>query len=121
MVNDKLNDKLNNEQADRKLVQVLLRSGLVLSLILMVAGLLVNVVAGHTEPTSVAMSDLLSESLVLGDRLLGFGVLALSLTPVLRVLTLTLIWTREKDWKFVGVSLLVMVALIVSVALGGHA
>tara|TARA_B110001454_G_scaffold219191_1_gene251092 strand:+ start:9021 stop:9371 length:351 start_codon:yes stop_codon:yes gene_type:complete len=114
----------NNIQAppsDRKLVQFLLRSGLIISMLLMVAGLIVNVSTGHIESVSVGMFELLGESLSLGDRLLGIGVLVLALTPALRVLTLTALWTREKDWKFVGISVVVIIALIISVSLGGHA
>lgn len=114
----------NNSPApasDRKLVQLLLRSGLVISMLLMVAGLFVNVSTGHIESVPVGMFDLMNESMLLGDRLLGFGVLVLSLTPAMRVLTLTALWTREKDWKFVGISIIVIIALIISVSLGGHA
>ena len=114
----------NNSPAsslDRKLVQLLLRSGLVISMLLMGAGLIVNISTGHIESVSVGMFDLMNESMLLGDRLLGIGVLVLSLTPALRVITLTVLWTREKDWKFVGISIVVIIALIVSVSLGGHA
>jgi uncharacterized membrane protein len=107
--------------SDRKLVQFFLRSGLVISMILMMMGLVVNMSTGYNEAVPVAMFELFDESLMLGDRLLGFGVLILSLTPAIRVITLTILWTREKDWKFVGISIVVITALIISVALGGHA
>lgn len=105
----------------RKLVQFLLRVGLVLSMILMVTGLFVNVASGHVQSVVVPMFDLLKESLSVGDRLLGMGVLILALTPLIRVITLTLLWMKEKDWKFVGISILVIIALMISVSLGGHA
>lgn len=86
----------------------------------MMIGLVINISAGHIEPVPIGMFELLSESLTLGDRLLGIGVLVLALTPAIRVITLTILWTREKDWKFVGVSVMVIIALIISVSLGGH-
>lgn len=92
-----------------------------ISMVLMMAGLIVNISTGHIESVSVPMFGLFSDSLALGDRLLGIGVLVLALTPALRVVTLTILWTREKDWKFVGISVLVIIALIISVTLGGHA
>jgi len=107
--------------SDRKRVQFLLRSGLIVSMVLMTIGLVININNGHIESVPVAMFDLLNESLTLGDRLLGLGVLVLALTPAIRVLTLTILWTREKDWKFVGISILVIIALIISITLGGHA
>lgn len=89
-------------------------------MILMLAGLAVNISTGHIESAPVAMFELLSESLTLGNRLLGMGVLILALTPAIRVVTLTILWTRERDWKFVGISIVVIISLIISVVLGGH-
>lgn len=90
-------------------------------MILMMIGLVINMSTGHTKSVPVTMFDLFDESLLLGDRLLGIGVLILALTPAIRVITLTILWAREKDWKFVGISVVVILALIISVALGGHA
>jgi len=115
-----LENKILAPVSDRKRVQFLLQSGLFISMLLMVIGLSINIFAGHIEAVSIPMFELMSESLSLGNRFLGFGVLVLALTPAFRVVTLTVLWAQEKDWKFVGISLLVLLALIISVSLGGH-
>lgn len=112
-------------QTDRKIIQNLLRYGLALSMLLMILGLILNVSNGRIESVSVPMFSLFSDSPALnsqslGDRLLGLGVFILALTPALRVMALAILWAREKDWKFVGISLMVLVALIISVVIGGH-
>ncbi len=71
------------------------------------------------QARSVKLFHLLSPELTIGDQLLGLGVLILAMTPALRVLTLLVLWMREKDWKFVGISGLVVLMLIISIYLGG--
>ena len=47
--------------------------------------------------------------------LLHVGIVVLLLTPVVRVLVSVAEYTRQRDWVFVGLTLAVLVALVVSV------
>ena len=46
------------------------------------------------------------------------GILILILTPVLRILGLLVIYKIEKDYKFVAISIIVLIILAISLALG---
>ncbi|HVM63660.1 MAG TPA: DUF1634 domain-containing protein, partial [Acidimicrobiales bacterium] len=87
---------------DRRVVQLLLRTGLVTSTVLFAVGLLMNILSGHHRAVRVAMFHLLSQGTT-GERVMAWGVLVLACTPAFRVLSLALLWARERDWRFVGV------------------
>jgi uncharacterized membrane protein len=112
-------NKSNQLFVDRVVVQFILRAGLVISLLLMVSGIVVNLLQGLNEITPVILNDVFNKDLLLGNRLLGLGIFALALTPVARVATLSILWIREKDWKFVMISLVVLVTLIFSITIVG--
>jgi hypothetical protein len=103
---------------DRDAVQWLLRSGLGLAMGLMAFGSAVRIASGEAAAPGVSLEQLLRGDAPRGDWLMGLGVLVLGLTPGLRVLTLLVLWTRERDWRFVVVAALVVVTLGVSLALG---
>lgn len=103
---------------DRDAVQWLLRGGLALAVVLMTVGFAVRLAAGETAAPGVSLTQVLRGDASRGDWLMGLGALVLGLTPGLRVLTLLVLWTRERDWRFVGVAALVVVTLAVSLALG---
>lgn len=103
---------------DRDAVQWLLRGGLALAVGVMAAGFAVRLAAGETSAPAVSVTQVLRGEAARGDWLMGLGALVLGLTPGLRVLTLLVLWTRERDWRFVGVAALVVVTLAVSLALG---
>lgn len=103
---------------DRDAVQWLLRSGLALAVGLMAAGFAVRLASGEAAAPGVSLAQVLRGDAPRGDWLMGLGALVLGLTPGLRVLTLLVLWTRERDWRFVGVAALVVVTLAVSLALG---
>ena len=50
----------------------------------------------------------------LDQRLVIFGILAVVATPVVEVVALIVIWATQRDWRFVGVG--VVVATILAVA-----
>jgi uncharacterized membrane protein len=50
--------------------------------------------------------------------IIALGLLALLLTPVLRVLVSVVMFALERDWLYTGITLLVFVILIVSFLLG---
>ncbi|GMU63550.1 MAG: DUF1634 domain-containing protein [Myxococcales bacterium] len=100
-------------------MQGLLRGGLAVAVVLMVVGLVVQVASGEVAAPGVPLRALVGTGVSPGTRLMGLGVLALGLTPGLRVVLLLVLWARERDWRFVGVAALVVMTLAVSLALGG--
>ncbi len=102
----------------RTIVHHLLRGGLAIAIALMLAGLVVKLASGDHRNEAVKLLGL-QHAPSLGDALMGAGILALGLTPAVRVLVLAVVWTREHDWRFVGVALAVVATLTTAVLLGG--
>jgi uncharacterized membrane protein len=50
---------------------------------------------------------------------MGLGILALGLTPAVRVLVLAAVWAHQRDWRFVAVAAVVVMTLAVATVLGG--
>jgi uncharacterized membrane protein len=112
-------DRADEALADRdhKRVQWLLRAGLALSAALMTAGMALRMAQGQRTSPAVALFDLRAAP-DLGLLLIASGILALAMTPALRVVALVWIWTRERDWRFVGVSVAVTITLAIAIAIG---
>ncbi len=104
---------------ERRSVQLLLRGGLALSGSLMTAGFLLQFAHGALRSQGFAPRDVLSATFPLGERLMGAGILVLAATPAVRVLALLLLWTHERDLRFVAVALAVIATLATAIALGG--
>ena len=102
----------------RTVVHHLLRGGLAVAIVLMTAGLVVKLASGDHRDQTVKLLGL-QHAPSLGDSLMGAGILALGLTPALRVVVLAVVWIRERDWRFVGVALAVVATLTTAVLLGG--
>jgi len=101
----------------QRIVQTLLRAGLVVAVVLMAVGLAMKIVSGSRHSVGVklfALGDAGSSA----DLVMALGVLALALTPAFRVIALVVLWSRERDWRFVGVALAVIVTLCVAVLVG---
>jgi len=104
---------------ERKSVQLLLRAGLGLAVLLMSAGLAAELLRGQLSGESLQLRELASSAAPIGQRLMGLGILVLALTPAVRVLALLVLWTQERDWRFVAVALAVIATLGAATALGG--
>ncbi len=102
----------------RTIVHHLLRGGLVIAIVLMSAGLVVKLASGDHRDQTVELLGL-HHAPSLGDAIMGAGILALGLTPALRVIVLAAVWIHERDWRFVGVALAVVATLTTAVLLGG--
>ncbi|RPI03091.1 MAG: DUF1634 domain-containing protein [Ignavibacteriae bacterium] len=96
---------------------VILRLGVWISASLMIAGLLVaalvpsSVVPLSANPSlSEVMNHLVSSSFD-PVTLMFAGLIMLMLTPVLRVITAVFGFAREHDWRFVVVSIIVLLML----------
>ncbi|WP_374172564.1 DUF1634 domain-containing protein [Flavobacterium tructae] len=53
-----------------------------------------------------------------GESLIFFGIILLFLTPVLRVLLSLFSFLLEKDYLYVGITLIVIVIILISVSFG---
>jgi len=92
--------------------------GLIGGLAFLLAGLIIELVSGSLRAPAVRLFDVGRSDLRLDDRLMAIGVLALALTPVLRVTSLIVLWALERDWRFVGVAVVVLLTLAASLVLG---
>jgi uncharacterized membrane protein len=105
-----------------QLLSRILRFGVLLSSLLMAAGLLMALLRSvplHAEhPTmSTFFRQIFSENSgsTNGSSAQTFmltGLMLLMLTPFGRVLTTLVLFWQERDWKFVGVALLVFMLLV---------
>lgn len=99
------------------LVKRVLRVGLVTALVLLLAGLVVQLASGHDQAVQVKMFDIFAAPSV-GEKIMGLGILALTLTPAAGVLSVLGSWVRERDRVFVGVGAIVVTVLAVAVVVG---
>ncbi len=98
-------------------VQVLLRSGLAVAVVLMAAGLSLKVISGSRQAVGTKLFSI-GSGVSGADTVMALGVLVLAATPAVRVVALVVLWTRERDWRFVGVASAVVVTLGAAVVLG---
>jgi uncharacterized membrane protein len=94
--------------------------GLVISSVLMVAGLVLDVWLHRQVPTAVpSISDAIGRVLVgRPSGLLALGLLTLIATPIVRVLGAVAAFAHARDWRYAGISLIVLIIVITSVLLG---
>lgn len=99
-----------------------LLAGLIVSGLLLVVGLTVMLVQGHEQaPKSEPFLTVLRDSARFnGPAVTTLGLLALMITPIVRVAVLLVGWTIERDWRFAGVALAVLVLLCMSLTLGAR-
>lgn len=119
------------------IISRLLRGGVLISLALMVLGTLVSFIHSHRYgSTGDDLQKLLHQGgdfprtigwlkdgllQFRGQALIVLGLLILIFTPVLRVAVSVIAYMVERDRIFVLITLIVLLLLIVSFLLGGHA
>ena len=100
-------------------VRPILRWGMVLSLILMLVGLALGMIAGEQEATVVPLERIPSQLLELDPAaLLTLGIVLLIATPLARVFGALCVFIRERDRKFILVSVVVLLSVFLAVILG---
>ena len=102
-------------------VHAILLGGLILSGLLLLAGLVLVFVRQEPRPLGIpeAGFELLRHAVNgEGVAILNLGLLILLFTPALRVAVLVVGWSLERDWTFMAVSLVVLMLLGISLALG---
>ena len=107
-----------DSHAAHKFVQWVLRLGLAISCVLLAVGLAIALATGEHVAVPVRLHHLLSEGTT-ADRVISLGLLLLAMTPVVRVLSLVVIYTIERDRRFAVVAL-VVVAVLAAAILSGH-
>lgn len=109
-------DKL--EARSHRIIQILLRYGLLAAAALMLAGVIVKVSSGDDFDPAVSFSGMFSSGIDLADRLMAIGVLVLALTPAARVAALLVLWTLQRDRRFAITAGVVLCVLVLSVVIG---
>ena len=100
-------------------VQPILRWGMILSLALMFFGLVLGIVTGSHEASVVPLERIPSEILEMDPAaFLTLGIVLLIATPLARVIGALCVFIRERDRKFVLVSLAVLLSVAMAVLLG---
>ena len=99
-----------------------LLAGLVVSGVLLATGLAIMLTQGNKEaPQYESFTSLLQDAGQLqGPAVTTLGLLALMITPILRVVVLLGGWTSKRDWRFAGVALTVLVLLCISLGIGAR-
>jgi uncharacterized membrane protein len=96
-------------------VERILRGGLAVSLPLMIAGVAWQLRDG---PAHAARLRPFGPSTGGAATLTLFAVLLLGATPAVRVVSLIVLWLRERDYRFAGVAVLVAAVLATATLLG---
>ena len=109
-------ERLRRER--RRFIQLLLRGSLLVSAALMMIGLVMRITSGRTSSPTVTPGQLFAQ-IDTGTRFMLAGIVLLAVSPALRVVALLLLWIRERAWRFVATSALVLILLAVALWAGG--
>jgi uncharacterized membrane protein len=115
-------------QSDRRmanLISLTLRIGVLTSAALIILGLVIFFIAddgpetvddalGKTSEVTQVRPSTIIDGLADGspDAFIQLGILALILTPMVRVALTTWLFERQRDWIFVGLAAVVLVVLL---------
>ncbi len=100
-------------------VHPILRWGMVLSLALMLFGLVLGIITGAEEASVVPLEMIPSHLLDLDPAaFLTLGIVLLIATPLARVFGSLCVFIKERDRKFILVSLAVLLSVAFAVLLG---
>lgn len=102
-----------------EIVHYMLVMGLIFSTILMLIGLGLDFILGREVPKAVPdLKDVFSRIAVLRPSgFLTLGMLMLIVTPILRVVGSIFAFIYERDWRYAGITFLVLVIVIASLGL----
>jgi uncharacterized membrane protein len=105
---------------ERASVQLLLRAGMGLSVLLFLVGLLLAFAHGGATPVGVPLFSLgaLARHGEFAELIAALGVLVLASTPIVRVLLLAWLWAQEKDRRFMWIAITVAAILAFAVVSG---
>lgn len=109
----------HGSRGERRMVQVLLRSGLLVSAVLIAVGLGLAALHGQLVTHAVSVGELAALLRAgIPSGYMALGILVLLATPILRVLSLIGGFAMDGDWRFACVALGVAVLLLAGILLG---
>ncbi len=102
------------------LVRTVLRWGLVVSTALLLGGMVTWTVRGGALPDSVVgpVDAVRGASRLQPQALFSLGLLALILTPFVRVAGTVVVFLKERDWRYTAVTALVFASMVAGLVLG---
>jgi uncharacterized membrane protein len=103
-----------NERMNRTMYLVLV-SGMALSFCIMIVGLVLYALA-PTEGTTLPLDRML-EGIGRGDpiAIIDLGIVILIATPFVRILAAGITFGMEKDYRFVGISVFVLLMIVLAI------
>ncbi len=108
------------QESFNRVVHYLLIIGLVVSVVCILSGLVIALANQQPVPHSmVPLGEIVSR--LVNFEAAGFitlGLLVLIATPVMRVILSAVTFIVEKDWRFTGITLIVLATVLVSIILG---
>ncbi len=109
--------------SERVVVERLLQGGMVVSTLLFLGGMLAASSEGRITPRGLPLFAIAAAAHDgnaghVGEAVAAMGVLVLAATPVVRVLALAWLWARERDFRFMWISLAVAAVLAFSILSG---
>lgn len=104
------------EARERRIVEIVFRSGLLLSLLAMTAGLAIWFASGSPALAAVDLTHL--EDMSNPSRLMGIGIGILAATPAANIVALMLLWIRRHQPRLTSIALTVMLTLVAATVLG---
>lgn len=117
---EKQDVKSKNQHDLNEVVHQVLIIGLYSSVALMLTGIVIDLVRHRALPTQVLpIREAIMMTLQL--RASGFfslGLIILILTPMLRVIGSIVVFLWERDWRYAGITFLVLVVMLISIAIG---
>jgi uncharacterized membrane protein len=104
---------------EERAVQRLLRGGLIVSSLLLAAGLGWTLATGTLQAHPVSFRGL-THSLGSGHPggIMALGLMVLLALPVVRVIVLAIDFARARDWRYAAVASIVLMLLVLAVFLG---
>ncbi|MCW5852168.1 MAG: DUF1634 domain-containing protein [Anaerolineae bacterium] len=95
--------------------------GLLLSTVILVFGVLLGLVEHRPLPdTTLSVGEAVSRAVGLRPSgFLNLGLLVLIVTPILRVIGSIFVFIHERDWRYAGITALVLAVMLFSL-LSGH-
>jgi uncharacterized membrane protein len=108
------------ELALNQTVSKVLLYGLVLAILIMLLGIGLWLIRPQLMLPAVVPFAGIPAGLLQGNptAFLSLGLLVLLATPAMRELVLLISYTRQREWRFAGIALVVMIILAASVVLG---
>lgn len=103
-----------------QVIHQLLVIGLVISVSFMLVGLVLDLTMHRVIPTAIPqISEIFSRALALRPSgFLSLGLLVLMATPIVRVIGSFIAFIYERDWRYAGITFLVLIIVTLSVVLG---